>query len=125
YFLMAGRLRNDVFYINIDDHPDWLMHDYHRTAAERGDPLIWNSPRPGWDRIHADYDSWLANLRSKGIRFLVTAKANPVDGPFNIADTQGFTIERFWAETHPETFDRVYPRAEPDREMRIYELRQK
>lgn len=122
YYLMAGGLRNDVSYVNVDAHPGWMMHDYHRSAADRGDPLLWNSPRPGWDRIHLDYLGWLANLRSTGIRLLVVARANPDDGPFNIADEESFPIERVWADDHPESFELVYPRAEPDPRMRIYRV---
>jgi len=123
YYLMSGGLRNDALYVNIDAHPDWLLHDYHLSAAQRGDPPLWDTPRPGWDRIHPDYPAWLANLKSKGVRFVVTAKANPVDGPFNLADREGFTIERVWADAHPEVFERMHPIGEPDPEMRIYRLR--
>lgn len=122
YYLMAGGLRNNVSYVNVDAHPTWMMHDYHRSAAGRGDPALWNSPRPGWDRIHPDYLGWLANLRGRGVRLLVVARANPDDGPFNIADPEFFTIERGWADDHPESFELVYPRAEPDPQMRIYRV---
>ncbi|MDB5351836.1 MAG: family glycosyltransferase, 4-amino-4-deoxy-L-arabinose transferase [Planctomycetota bacterium] len=122
YYLMAGGLRNDVSYVNIDAHPDWLLHDYHLSARDRGDPPVWDSPRPGWDRIHPDYNAWLANLRARRIQFLVVAEANPFDGPFNIADTERFPIERSWADDHPELFELVYPRNSPDPRMRIYRL---
>ena len=122
YYLMAGGLRNDVFYVNVDAHPAWMVHDYHRSAAGRGDPTLWDSPRPGWDRIHPDYLGWLANLRGRGVRLLVVARANPDDGPFNIADEEFFPIERVWADDHPEAFELVYPRAEPDPQMRIYRV---
>jgi len=66
------------------------------------------------------------NLRAKKIRLLVVARANPVDGPFNIADTlERFTIEKVWAESHPETFTLEYPTSEPDRQMRIYSVSEK
>ena len=125
YYLMVGGLRNDVFYVNVDSHPDWQMHDYHLSAAGRGDPSLWNSPRPGWDRIHPDYPAWLRNLRGQKIRLLVVARANSDDGLFNIADAESFPIERVWADVHPEAFELVYPRVEPDPKMRIYRVVEK
>ena len=47
YYLMAGGLRNEVFYVNVDRHRDWLLHDYHLSARDRGDPPLWDTPRPG------------------------------------------------------------------------------
>ncbi len=123
FYLMARNLRNDVFYVNIDAHPDWLLHDYHRTAADRGDPPVWDTPRPGWDRVHPDYPGWLANLRRDRIALLVTTRANPIDGPFNIADAEGFPIERVWADAHPESFELLYPRESPDPLFRLYRVR--
>ena len=49
YYLMGGGLRNEVRYVNVDGHRDWLMHDYHRAAVARGEPT-WPNSRPGWDR---------------------------------------------------------------------------
>jgi len=34
-------------------------------------------------------------------------RANPIDGLFNRFDNENFPIERMWADTHPETFERV------------------
>ena len=54
YYLMASGLRNDVRYVNIDRHRDWLMHDYHREAMKRGQGN-WPNSRPGWDRMEPDF----------------------------------------------------------------------
>ncbi len=121
-FLMGSGLRNDVRYVNVDEHRDWLMHDYHLNAAERGDPPVWPGPRPGWDRIHPNYEDWLENLRRDQIGLLVAAQANPADGAFNIADDERFTIERVWADAHPESFTLLYPREGADPSMRIYRV---
>ncbi len=122
YYLMGKGLRNNVEYVNIDDHPGWLLHDYHRTASDRGDPAIWNTPRPGWDRIHPDREAWIRNLRSRQIQFLVVARANPNDGPFNIADVERFPIERVWADRSPQFFQPVYGFSPPDPNMKIYRV---
>ena len=123
YFLMGAGLRNEVRYVNVDEHRDWLLHDYRRAAVERGEPGTWPTPRPGWDRLQPDYDAWLANLRSEGIRILVVAKSNPIEGWHNVSDPLGFPIERGWAESHPESFEPLYGVSPPDPEMRIYRVR--
>ena len=123
YYLMAGGLRNDVSYVNVDAHRGWLMHDYHLSAPDRGDPPLWDTPRPGWDRLHPDYASWLSNLRARRIDLLVVARCVPEEGPFNIADPEEFPIERVWADAHPEVFERIVPRAETGDRMRVYRVR--
>jgi hypothetical protein len=122
YYLLGVGLRNEVRYVNVDRHRGWLLHDYHREARANGSPT-WPQPRPGWDRIHPDYDAWLANLRAERIQILVVARANPTEGPHNIADGQGFPIERVWADAHPETFEPLYGVAENDPLLRIYRVR--
>ena len=111
YYLMGVGLRNDVRYVNIDAHRNWLMHDYHLDASRSGS-ATWNHPRPGWDRIHPDYDAWLANLRAEGIQLLFVTRANPDEGPHNIADESQFPIEHVWANGHPEAFEAISPGSE-------------
>jgi Dolichyl-phosphate-mannose-protein mannosyltransferase len=122
YYLLGSGLRNEVRYVNVDEHRDWLLHDYHGQARSRGRPN-WPNPRPGWDRIHPDYDAWLANLRAERIQILFVTRAVPEEGLHNIADNESFPIERRWADAHPETFDRVYGEAENDRNVRLYVVR--
>jgi hypothetical protein len=123
YYLMGDSLQNDVSYVNIDSHRDWILHDYHRTAGDRGEPSIWATPRPGWDRIRPNFDAWLENLRAARVQILVVARANRDDGLFNLADAESFPIERVWADSHPELFTPIYGVAENDREMKIYRVR--
>jgi hypothetical protein len=119
YYLFGAGLRNDVRYVNIDAHRDWLMHDYHRAAADRGEPT-WPNSRPGWDRIHPDFEGWLANLQAEGIQLLVVTRVNPAEGPHNVADAEGFPIERRWADTHPELFEPLYGPRQKDWLFRLY-----
>jgi hypothetical protein len=121
YYLMGSGLKNDVRYVNINRRQGWLLHDYHKAARDRGLPT-WDDPRPLWDRIERDYDAWLENLRDEGIQILVVARAKPENGPLNIADRQWFTIERVWAESHPESFTPLYGVAERDPEFRFYRV---
>jgi hypothetical protein len=122
YYLFGHGLRNEVRYVNIDRHRDWLLHDYHREAQTLGSG-IWQNSWPGWDRIHPDYEAWLANLDAAGIQLLVVTRVNPREGAHNVADSSGFPIERQWADSHPERFQLLYGRAERDPQFRLYRVR--
>jgi hypothetical protein len=122
YYLMARGLRNEVRYINIDRHRDWLLHDYHRSALARGHGH-WANARPGWDRMQPDFQAWLDNLDAEGIELLVVTRANPGEGAHNVADVDNFPIERGWADSHPERFEILYGRQEHDPWFRLYRVR--
>lgn len=122
YYLMGVGLRNHVEYVNINEHRDWLMHDYHRESAREGHG-VWPNSRPGWDRERADYDAWLANLRARRIQLLVVTRVNPNEGAHNVADVEQFPIERQWAEAHPESFEPLYGLTEQDPWFRLYRVR--
>jgi hypothetical protein len=121
YYLLGPGLRNEVRYINVDRHRDWLLHDYHREARARGQGH-WPNSRPGWDRIHPDERAWLDNLDAEGIQLLVVTRVNPAEGPHNVADVEGFPIERGWADAHPERFVPLYGREERDPWFRLYRV---
>jgi hypothetical protein len=123
YYLLGVGLRNDVRYINVDEHRGWLMHDYHRRARSHGESG-WPNPWPGWDRQHPSYEAWLANLRAERIDLLVVASRRRLPGELPDADPEGFPIERRWAEAHPESFEPHYGVAERDPKFRIYRVRQ-
>jgi hypothetical protein len=121
YYLMGKGLRNEVRYVSIDGHRDWLLHDYHRRSIGQGRPN-WPGTRPGWDRVHPDFEAWLANLEAQGIQILVVARANPLEGSYNLADAEGFPIERVWADAHPEFFTLLYGDDPPDPLFRFYRV---
>lgn len=123
YYLFGPGLRNDVRYVNIDRHRGWLLHHYHRQAAQAGSPHWASYPRPGWDRAGPDFNAWLENLRAEDIGLLVVTRVNPAEGPHNVADGEGFPIERQWADEHPEAFVPLYGVAERDPWFRLYRLR--
>jgi hypothetical protein len=122
YYLLGKGLRNEVRYVNIDWHRDWLMHDYHREAEARGEGN-WPNSRPGWDRIRPDYFAWLENLEAEGIGFLVVTRQDPAEGMHNISDPENFPIERRWADLHPDRFEPIYGVAEKDPWFRLYRFR--
>ncbi len=122
YFLLGEGLRNQVRYVNIDRHRHWLLHDYHRAAIAQGEHT-WPNPRPGWDRLHPDLDAWLENLEAEGVTLLVTTRVNVGEGPHNVADAQGFPIERVWADARPDRFELLYGEKEHDPAFRLYRFR--
>jgi len=122
FYLFGTGLRNDVRYVNVDAHPDWLMHDYHRAALDRKEPT-WPNSRPGWDRADPNFQAWLSNLEAQQIQLLVVTRAASGEGPHNIADSEGFPIERIWADSHPELFEPLYGPKQKDPFFRIYRLR--
>jgi len=122
YYLLGNNLRNEVRYVNVDEHRDWLMHDYHQLACLRGEGS-WPNPRPGWDRQRPEYSAWVRNLEAEGIQLLVVTRVNPGEGAHNVADFEGFPIERGWADSHPEQFEPLYGQVERDPWFRLYRLR--
>jgi len=122
YYLFGTGLRNEVRYVNVDAHPDWLMHDYHRAALDRKKPA-WPNSRPGWDRAHPSFQAWLSNLKAQQIQLLVVTRADSGEGPHNVADSAGFPIERIWADSHPELFEPLYGPKQKDPFFRLYRLR--
>jgi hypothetical protein len=120
YYLMGRGLRNNVRYVNVDGHRNWLLHDYHRQAIQEGRPHWPGYPRPGWDRERPDFDAWLSNLRAEGVNLLVVTRVNPAEGPHNVADPEGFPIERRWADEHPDHFRPLYGAREGDPWFRLY-----
>lgn len=122
YYLFGTGLRNEVVYVNVDAHRDWLLHDYHRAAAAGGSPHWPDYPRPGWDRARPDFNAWLANLEAAGVDLLVVTRVNPAEGPHNVADPEGFPIEHRWAESHPERFQALYGGETDDPWFRLYRL---
>jgi hypothetical protein len=122
YYLLGRGLRNEVRYVNIDKHRDWLLHHYHREAQGHGEP-VWPNARPGWDRIHPDYTAWLENLDSEGVELLVVTRLNSDAGLHNVADRERFPIERQWADAHPDRFEPLYGQREGDPWFRLYRVR--
>jgi hypothetical protein len=122
YYLLGRGLRNEVRYVNVDRHRDWLLHDYH-WEARAGGQGHWPNSRPGWDRIHPDFQAWLDNLDAEGIQLLVVARLNTDAGIHNAADPDRFPIERQWADSHPARFEPLYGAREQDPWFRLYRVR--
>jgi hypothetical protein len=122
YYLFGLDLRNQVSYVNINRHREWLLHDYHTQAIADGRGL-WPNSRPGWDREDPDYAAWLENIDAARIQLLVVTRVNLGEGAHNAADPDNFPIERGWADTHPERFEPIYGAREGDPWFRLYRVR--
>jgi len=110
YYLYGSGLRNTVQYVNVNSHPGWLLHEYHRALVASGHFRPSEDPYPQWHRAERDFGAWAANLRAGGIDFVFIARENRhgyVEAYPGVLPQ--FPIERTWADTHPELFEDLGP----------------
>jgi hypothetical protein len=107
YYLFGRGLRNEVRYVNVDRHADWLPHDYHLDRRRRGVTGLATDPWPEWYREDTDYDAWLSNLRAAGIEFLLVARENRHGRRESGGRPAPFPIEQQWAQQNPRVFEPV------------------
>lgn len=104
YYLFGQGLRNRVYYVNVNDHPGFLPHDYHLLRRSKRQTELSPNPWPDWYRENPDYDAWLANLRRLQIDLLFVARENQHGRP-DAEQFPPFPIEYDWARRHPEHFE--------------------
>jgi len=141
YPLFGDRLSNRVYYVNIDRHLDWKLHDYDR-ARRRGQGELESAPgllatssgvlrptvpgdvstvdavRPRFERMHGIRDAWIANLESRGVTVLFVSALSAYEIDQTWHDAGGFPIENAWAEADPASFHSVYRNGQ----IRIYRV---
>lgn len=93
YPLYGTRLKNDIFYISVNDKPS-IPHYY----------------ADGDYRKEQNFDRWLKNLRQANIEMLVV---------YQLHESEVFPIEETWAKKHPEIFEQAFQNSN----SRIYYLR--
>jgi len=128
YPLFGDRLTNRVYYVSIDRHVDWSLHDYARVRrrSTTASPLVLARPsgellpidehagayedasRPRYERIEGFRDAWIANLRTLGVTclFVTSLSAYEIDNQWH--NEGGFPIEDQWAREDPAAFKLVY-----------------
>lgn len=138
YPLFGEQLTNRVYYVNIDRHAGWLLHDYARVRMKPGATLpsaplavssdlllpaqrrggIIDASRPRFERLEGYREAWIDNLRARGIDHLYvsTLSADEIDYVWH--NERGFPIEDDWARSDPKTFVLVFENPQ----VRIYAL---
>jgi len=128
YPLFGDRLTNRVYYVSIDRHRDWRLHDYarvrrrsttapsHPLARPSGELLAApdhagayeDASRPRYERIEGFRDAWIANLRTLGVScvFITSLSAYEIDNVWH--NEHGFPIEDAWAAADLRSFHLVY-----------------
>ena len=104
--------------VDANEHAGYRMHDYYALYASRGEPLS-STSAPDWDRREADEQSWLQNLRERRIELLFIGKRIEPEKPPSCYDSEGFLIERTWADRNPDVFRLIHA----DRFTRVYTVR--
>jgi hypothetical protein len=96
-FPLAGeRLANDVRYVNVAGAPRDRLHDFGPPGDGTAEPAPY--------RRGAIPDVWLANLRAARTQVLFVAAMYPGVRRNVAADSDGFPIERAWADARPDKF---------------------
>jgi hypothetical protein len=139
YPLFGERLTNRVYYVNIDRHLDWRLHDYARAKQRRRDdapddserlatasgvlrpaaPTVDGAVRPRAARMQGYRDAWLANLKALHVTHLFVTSLSAYEIDYMWHDAGGFPIEAAWAERDPDAFVLAY--ANP--QVQVYEVR--
>ena len=106
YYCFGRGLRNRVYYVNVNDHANFLPHDYHLARLAAGRTELARDPWPNWYREAPSYEAWLANLHSQGIDLLLVARENQ-HGRRRRDRVPPFPMEQQWARAHPEHFEEL------------------
>ena len=101
-FPLAGDgLANGVPYVNVAGTLGDRLHDFERRSPTPGREA---TPEPAPYRDGARYDVWWRNLRAARPEVLFVAALDPIVARNVAADSDGFPVERAWADAHPTRF---------------------
>ncbi|MBP7216396.1 MAG: hypothetical protein KBA46_03825 [Candidatus Omnitrophica bacterium] len=102
--LYGRHFKNDVMYVSVNKVQPIKLH-YFPEACYTWDTdylkVIASLEREGNFREHPNYSTWLRNLHSEQIRYLVVYS-------FRRLKTMVFPLEDVWAGAHPEDFTLAY-----------------
>ena len=141
YPLAGDHLTNRVYYVNIDRHRDWRLHDYDRAHRRRRDdhlpmaplavssgvlmplpgPPRWHGDavRPRYERMEGDRGAWLGSLKALGVDRLFVSSLSAYEIDYVWHNGGGFPIEDDWARNDPSAFTLLYENPQ----VRIYAVR--
>jgi hypothetical protein len=140
YPLAGAQLTNRVYYVNIDHHLTWKLHDYARAerrrrgtvtglpalaissdelrpAERRPDGRV-DASRPRYERMEGYREAWLDNLKQLGVDHLFISTLSAYELDYVWHNERGFPIEDEWAKADPGAFHVVYENPE----IRIYDV---
>jgi hypothetical protein len=104
-FPLSGHaLSNRVGYVNVAGAPGDRLHDFARRAP----PGRVVTPEPAPYREGASFEVWLRNLRAARAEVLFVAALEEIVARNVAADSDGFPVERAWADAHPALFHLRY-----------------
>jgi 4-amino-4-deoxy-L-arabinose transferase-like glycosyltransferase len=108
YALLGRQWQNRVLYVNVNGALDHVFHDFFAECRTRGrcppadatmkPTIIWRRP---------DLRTWLANLERAGADHLFVAVMGQAERRTIPHDSEGYPIERRWADSMPEIFKPV------------------
>lgn len=104
YRLMGRRLANRVAYANVSGAHDWMFHDFELKARQSAGYERPKTAKPGFDRKNPDLQAWLGNLAKERVGYLFVSILSEEESSYIDHDTEGFPIERFWADSDPNRF---------------------
>jgi hypothetical protein len=137
---VGTRLTNRVYYVNIDRHLTWKLHDYARAlrkrqstatalpalatssgvlrpALRRPDGRV-DASRPRYERVEGYREAWIDNLKQLGVDHLFISTLTADERDYVWHNEQGFPIEDEWAKADPKAFSLVHENPE----VRIYDV---
>jgi hypothetical protein len=140
YPLVGIQLTNRVYYVNIDRHLTWKLHDYTRAERKRqgavtGLPALAissgelrpagrrpdgraDAARPRYERMEGYREAWIDNLKRLGVDHLFVSTLSAYEWDYVWHNERGFPIEDEWAKVDPGAFHIVYENPE----IRIYDV---
>ncbi len=119
YPLYGWRYVNDVVHVNVDEHFGWKFHDYDLHERTRPGYQPPKTEKIAYHRLRPRYEAWLANLRRRRATILFVATVPPLDVWTTAVDSEGFPVERAWADANPDVFEPVFG----NRRAKIYRIR--
>jgi len=124
YGLYGPHLKNSVYHVPVNRHGFRHFHDCNRYLHETGQYTVPSTDRIDFCRRYPDYSKWKDLLMEADTDLLYVSILHQNDAPHLVHDRQGFPIERYWAESHPEVFKPLdYNWKNPDGNVKIYSIR--
>jgi len=121
YGLSGPNMKNNFFYIPTTSYNADLFHECLRILKERNEYTIPKTDRIDFCRREPNYRKWLRRMSDHQPDILFVSVLHQNDLPHLSHDSEGFPIEREWADKNPEIFKLIYR----NEQVRIYGVNKK